>query len=161
MSSYQFWIPFRFSPLNDSFKNFSCHVYHYSNTLIRMNFDIAPSAPTPIYRQIVEQVRRLIASGQLRPGDELPSVRAVALQHAINPMTVSKAYSLLENDGVLTRLRGVGMVIAEIQACKEDKLTLLRPALHTATQIVRQLKLSDEEAHAVLQSCLDEWNKHE
>jgi GntR family transcriptional regulator len=76
-------------------------------------------------------------------------------------MTVSKAYSMLENDGILTRLRGVGMVIAEIRARKEDKLALLRPALHTATQIVRQLELSDEEAHAVLQSCLDEWNKHE
>lgn len=126
-----------------------------------MNFDISPSAPTPIYRQIVEQVRRLIASGQLRPGDELPSVRTVALQHAINPMTVSKAYSLLESDGVLTRLRGVGMVIAEGKAPKEGKLDLLRPTLTSAAQIAHQLALTDEEAHAVFQSCLDEWNKHE
>ena len=129
-----------------------------------MNYDISPSAPTPIYRQIVEQVRRLIASGQLKPGDELPSVRAVAMQHAINPMTVSKAYSLLENEGVLTRLRGVGMVIAESADAgqhKQDKLALLRPALMNATQIVRQLELSDEEAHAVFQSCLQEWTKHE
>jgi GntR family transcriptional regulator len=122
-----------------------------------MNFDISPSAPTPIYRQIVEQVQRMIASGQLQPGDGLPSVREVALQHAINPMTVSKAYSLLENDGALTRLRGVGMVVAQTAPSAEmDKLALLRPALAAAAQIVRQLGLSDEEAHAVFQSCLDE-----
>jgi GntR family transcriptional regulator len=122
-----------------------------------MNFDISPSAPTPIYRQIVEQVQRLIAGGQLRPGDGLPSVREVAMLHAINPMTVSKAYSLLENDGVLTRLRGVGMVIAQsAPAAEVNKLDLLRPALAAAAQIVRQLELSDEQAHALFQSCLDE-----
>ena len=122
-----------------------------------MNFDISPSIPTPIYRQIVEQVQRLIASGQLQPGDGLPSVREVALQHAINPMTVSKAYSLLENDGVLTRLRGVGMVVAQtVPETEVDKLDLLRPALDAAAQIVRQLELSDEEAHALFQSCLNE-----
>ena len=122
-----------------------------------MNFDISPSSATPIYRQIVEQVQRLIAGGQLRPGDGLPSVREMAMQHAINPMTVSKAYSLLENDGVLTRLRGVGMVIAQaVPAAGADKLDLLRPALAGAAQIVRQLGLSDEEAHALFQSCLDQ-----
>ncbi|MBV8636435.1 MAG: GntR family transcriptional regulator [Burkholderiaceae bacterium] len=122
-----------------------------------MNFDISPSAPTPIYRQIVEQVQRMIASGQLRPGDGLPSVREVAMQHAINPMTVSKAYSLLENDGVLTRLRGVGMVVAQAVPVEEvDKLALLRPTLAEAARIVRQLDLSEAEAHAVFQSCLDE-----
>jgi GntR family transcriptional regulator len=121
-----------------------------------MDFDITPSAATPIYRQIVEQVLRMIASGQLRPGDSLPSVREVAMQHAINPMTVSKAYSLLENDGALTRLRGVGMAIAQTAQADTDKLDLLRPALAAAAQIVRQLRLSDEDAHALLQSCLDE-----
>ncbi len=122
-----------------------------------MNFDISPSAATPIYRQIVEQVQRMIASGQLQPGDSLPSVREVALQHAINPMTVSKAYSLLENDGMLTRLRGVGMAVAQTAPATEtDKLALLHPALAAAAQIVRQLGLSNEEAHAVFQTCLDE-----
>ena len=53
-------------------------------------FDIQPQLATPIYRQVVEQVQRLVAGGQLRPGDELPSVRAVAERHAINPMTVSR-----------------------------------------------------------------------
>jgi GntR family transcriptional regulator len=126
-----------------------------------MNFDITPSSPMPIYRQIVEQVRRLIASGQLRPGDDLPSVRAVALLHAINPMTVSKAYSMLETEGTLTRRRGVGMVISDSVPVHQDKLALLRPALLAAVQITRQLKIDDAEALALFQSSLNEWTKDE
>ncbi len=73
---------------------------------------IQPGSPEPIYRQIGAQLRRLIASGRLPAGEELPSVRDVAVYHAINPMTVSRAYSQLEAEGLLTRLRGRGMVVA-------------------------------------------------
>lgn len=128
---------------------------------MHMNFDIAPTSQTPIYRQIVEQVRLLIASGQLRGGDELPSVRAVALLHAINPMTVSKAYSLLEADGVLTRRRGVGMVVADASPAKPDKLALLRPALLAAAQIARQLNIDNAAALAAFESCLTERSNNE
>ncbi len=123
-----------------------------------MDFDISPNAPTPIYRQIVEQVRRLMASGQLKPGDALPSVRAVALHHAINPMTVSKAYSLLEAEGLLVRLRGVGMAIADAgsDTSAQDKAAMLRPALTGAALMVRQLGLSDQEALTLFQTCLTE-----
>ena len=124
-----------------------------------MKFDIFPNAPTPIYRQIVEQVRHLVAGGQLRTGDDLPSVRLVALQHAINPMTVSKAYSLLEAEGLLERRRGVGMVIAKKnRSARQDKLALLRPSLLSAAQVARQLGIDDGEALAAFQSCLNEWS---
>lgn len=126
-----------------------------------MNFDINPSSPTPIYRQIVEQVRRLIASGQLCPGDDLPSVRAVALLHAINPMTVSKAYSMLETEGTLTRRRGVGMVISDAVPMQQDKMAILKPALLAAAQIARQLNIDDAAALALFQSSLNEWNHDE
>src|SRR5450830_981325 len=124
-----------------------------------MNYDISPSAPTPIYRQIVEQVRRLIASGQLRPGDELPSVRAVALQHAINPMTVSKAYSLLEAQGILERRRGVGMVIAaqgEGSGPASDTMALLKPVLQHAAQVALQLGINQEAALAAFEQALQD-----
>ncbi len=126
-----------------------------------MNFDITPASPTPIYRQIVEQVRLLISSGQLRPGDDLPSVRNVALQHAINPMTVSKAYSMLETEGVLTRKRGVGMVISDSMPAHQDRLALLRPALMAATQITRQLNIDDVEALVEFKLCLNKWKNNE
>ena len=123
-----------------------------------MHFDIQPTAPTPIYRQIVEQVHRMVASAQLRPGDYLPSVRAVALHHAINPMTVSKAYSLLETEGLVVRVRGLGMVIAEARgkSGKSEKTAMLRPALDAAASMVRQLGLSDADAIALFQSCLQQ-----
>jgi GntR family transcriptional regulator len=71
-------------------------------------FVIQPASAEPIYRQLVEQLRRLIASGQLAVGELLPSVREMAGFHAVNPMTVSRAYSLAENEGLLERLRGKG-----------------------------------------------------
>lgn len=128
-----------------------------------MNFDITPTAPTPIYRQIAEQVRRLIASGQLCSGDDLPSVRTVALHHAINPMTVSKAYSLLEVEGLLERRRGLGMVVADLKekTAPKNKSELLRPSLIAAVQIARQLEISDEEAQAIFITCLTEYPKKE
>ena len=69
-------------------------------------FIVNPQSGTPIYRQLVEQVRRLILSGQLAPGTALPSVRELALEHAVNPMTISKAYAILESEGLLVRNRG-------------------------------------------------------
>lgn len=125
-----------------------------------MNFDIAPAAVTPIYRQIVDQVRRLVASGQLAPGDELPSVRTVALEHAINPMTVSKAYSLLEAAGLLERRRGVGMVVAQqasAMTAAVDATALLQPVLLEAAQVARQLGLSDEAALVAFAQALKDF----
>jgi GntR family transcriptional regulator len=122
-----------------------------------MKFRIVPSEPTPIYRQIVEQVRRQVAGGQLRPGDELPSVRSVAQLHAVNPMTVSKAYSLLEAEGVLERRRGMGMAIASAlpRTPLAARLELLRPSLESAAQAARHLEISTDQALALFRKCLD------
>jgi GntR family transcriptional regulator len=105
---------------------------------------IAPGAAEPIYRQIVEQLRRMIAGGQLPPGDLLPSVREVAGRHAINPMTVSRAYSLLEGEGLLERLRGTGMVVAQRARrarSEAERMGLLEPRLHDLARAARELEL--------------------
>ena len=104
---------------------------------------IQPNAPEPLYRQITGQIRRLIASGQLQPGQGLPSVRDVAGLHAINPMTVSRAYSQLESEGLLVRLRGRGMVVAT-QArppVPEARWALIDPALDALVRHARELEL--------------------
>ncbi|OYT91648.1 MAG: GntR family transcriptional regulator [Burkholderiales bacterium PBB3] len=114
-------------------------------------FDIQPSSSIPIYRQLVEQVQRLVAGGHLPPGADLPSVRSVAEQHAINPMTVSKAYSLLEAQGLLERRRGLGMVVAELSApnhTANDRLALLVPALQAAALQAQQLGVQPQAALA-------------
>jgi GntR family transcriptional regulator len=120
-----------------------------------MRYDIAPNDAVPIYRQIVDQVRRQIAGGQLQTGDELASVRAVAQDHAINPMTVSKAYSLLEAEGLLERRRGMGMVVAAApRASTRQRLPLLEPALTAAAQQAAQLGLGHDDALALFERCL-------
>ncbi|MCC2954071.1 GntR family transcriptional regulator [Massilia sp. IC2-477] len=107
-------------------------------------FSITPGSTEPIYRQLVEQVRRLVAGGQMAPGDELPSVREVASALAVNPMTVSKAYSLLENEGLLARRRGLGMIVAERPRSvrsEAERSALLRPTLERAAREARELEL--------------------
>lgn len=116
---------------------------------------IQPSAPEPIYRQIAEQVRRLVAGGQLAAGDVLPSVREVASVHAINPMTVSKAYSQLEAEGVLERLRGKGMAVAthgrRAQHPAAARWALLQPTLDALARQARELELAPGEVIARLE----------
>jgi GntR family transcriptional regulator len=105
---------------------------------------IQPSAPEPIFRQIAEQIRRLIASRQLAPGELLPSVRDVAEFHAINPMTVSRAYSLLEVEGLLERLRGKGMAVSSTHgrpASPDQRLELLDPQLRAVARQAEELEL--------------------
>lgn len=75
-------------------------------------FVVHASSGVPIYRQLVDQVEALVAGGRLAPGDLVPSVRSVAAALGVNPMTVSKAWSRLEAEGVLERDRGRGMVVA-------------------------------------------------
>jgi GntR family transcriptional regulator len=129
---------------------------------MHMNFSIAPSDPTPIYRQIVDQVRRQMAGGQLRPGIELPSVRAVAQMHAINPMTVSKAYSLLEAEGLLERRRGMGMVVAGQGARSAvDPERLLAPLLQALVRQAAELGLPPETLHRLIDQTLDNTTDRE
>lgn len=120
-------------------------------------FSIATGSSEPIYRQLVEQVRRLSASGQLRPGDEMPSVREIAQALALNPMTVSKAYSLLEMEGVLARRRGLGMVVADsAPAQPADRASLLRPTLERAAVEARQLELDTDTVLSLFATILKE-----
>ena len=104
---------------------------------------IQPNAPEPLYRQITGQIRRLVAGGQLRSGQALPSVREVAGLHAINPMTVSKAYSQLEAEGLLVRLRGKGMVVADLATPPDlaARWALVDPALDALARHARELEL--------------------
>ncbi len=120
---------------------------------------IQPTAPEPIYRQIVEQLRRLIAAGQIGPGERLPSVREVAGFHAINPMTVSRAYGLAESEGLLERQRGKGMVVATGQGIgrtPNERMQLLEPHLQQTARQARELELPADTVLARLHKLLGE-----
>ena len=72
---------------------------------------LSTKSRVPIYRQIEDQIRYAIASGQLKPGEQLPTVRALAVDLAINPNTVIKAYTELERDDVITSEQGSGTFV--------------------------------------------------
>lgn len=124
-------------------------------------FILNPQSGTPIYRQLIDQVRRMVASGQLAAGAELPSVRELALQHAVNPMTISKAYSLLESEGVLTRQRGKPMAVAEqdrAQAPRTQRMQQLDAELDQLVLSARQLDLSQEDLAKAIRR---KWSEHD
>jgi GntR family transcriptional regulator len=122
-------------------------------------FILNPNSGIPIYRQILDQVRRKIASGQLGPGDALPSVREVALEHAVNPMTISKAYSLLEAEGLLERHRGKPMTVAAQSRANSqlaNRVTQIEPLVEQVVLAAKQLQLSQAEVMRLLRR---EWEQ--
>ena len=83
-------------------------LYCYSSTMIRVK-----TSDVPLYKQIVEQISRLVASERWPPGHRLPSVRGLAEQLVINHNTVARAYRELERQGLVTSRRGDGVFVAD------------------------------------------------
>ena len=120
-------------------------------------FILKPHSGVPIYRQLLEQIRRLIAGGQLQPGMTLPSIRELALRHTINPMTISKVYSLLEAEGLLERNRGKPMTVAaqpRSRAPRADRMRQLDAQLEQLILAAGQLELEPDE---VLRALRKKW----
>ena len=120
---------------------------------------INTGSPEPIYRQLIEQVRRRIAAGQLSAGDAIPSVRELAQALAVHPMTISKAYSMLEMEGLLERRRGLSMVVAARHRRAQppaSRIELLRPTLQKAADEARQLELPAAKVIALFTQLLAE-----
>jgi GntR family transcriptional regulator len=80
----------------------------------------------PIYLQIMDEIRRGIVLGTLRPEDALPSVRQLAVDLRVNPNTVAQAYRELERDGVVYVRRGQGTFVSPVQANGDERRKLLR-----------------------------------
>jgi len=124
-------------------------------------FVLNPQSGTPIYRQLMDQVRRLVASGQLAPGTPLPSVRELALEHAVNPMTISKAYHLLELEGVLVRNRGKPMTVAARSpraAPRAQRRKQLQADIRQLVFAARQLELDKEDVVALIEENWEDEN---
>jgi len=74
---------------------------------------IDPGSPVPIYRQIADYIRRAVAAGVYRPGEMVPSLRALALELTVNPNTIQRAYEELEREGLIRARKGLGMAVTE------------------------------------------------
>lgn len=117
---------------------------------------VDPHSGLPVYRQLMDQVKFHVSSGLLKPGDELPSTRALSTELGVNPMTVSKAYSFLEKEGVIERRPGLPLVVAPLtgQALQEQKLERLRASLAPTVTVARQLDIDAAEAVRVFAEML-------
>jgi GntR family transcriptional regulator len=121
---------------------------------------IDPAAATPIWKQIEDEVRRRVASGQLRPGAAIPSVRELSKSLRVNPATVSKAYQRLTEAGLLEVRRGEGTFVA----LTEEKLgaerkRLLDEAAADFARVAESVGASREEALRAARSMWDATNK--
>lgn len=127
----------------------------------RFRFHVYPSGGAPIYQQLMQQVNFQVASGNLKPGDLLPSVRDTAEELQINPMTVSKAYSLLERDGVLVRDRGHGMRVLQpaVKGGIRERREELKGLLKDVVVKAHQLGLDADEVLNLLNPMLEELAK--
>ena len=101
--------------------------------------------PKPIYEQITNNLRRLIASGGIAPGERLPSVRELATRLTINPNTIQRAYRQLEQEGYIVSLPGKGCFAAEGSAPRQDRLRMLWLQLETAAAELRLAGVSQQE----------------
>jgi GntR family transcriptional regulator len=93
-----------------------------------MQIHIQAQGGVPIYLQVMQQIKYLVASGRLQPGDELPSIRTLAEQLIVNPNTIARAYRELETAGVVEKRRTAGTFVAEAGSplARKERLRLLR-----------------------------------
>jgi GntR family transcriptional regulator len=119
---------------------------------------VDPHSGVPVYRQLMDQIKFHIASGVLKPGDELPSTRGLSAELGVNPMTISKAYSYLEREGVVDRRPGRPLVVKAVAPDEMDdrRIEQVRASLAGTVTVVRQLDVAPEEAVRLFEEMLGE-----
>jgi len=121
-------------------------------------YAISPSSGVPVYRQLMDAVRAEIAVGRLAVGRTLPSVRQVAKELEINPMTVSKAYSRLEVEGLVERMPGRGMRVVERRprGPVQERRRELEPFARQLVDHAYRLGLGSDQVRRILDPMLEE-----
>mgnify|MGYP001815621343 CR=1 FL=1 len=120
--------------------------------------DIDPAAAAPIWRQISDGMRRLVASGALPAGTAVPSVRELARELRVNPATVAKAYQRLSDAGVLMVKRGEGTFVAERppDQVAGDRQQILADSAGRFVAVARTVQSSRDEALGAVQEAWDD-----
>jgi GntR family transcriptional regulator len=121
--------------------------------LIQLNF----KSGKPVYLQVVDQIKSATASGALRPGEPLPSIRPLAEQLRINRNTVSKAYAELENQGIIETVAGKGCFIAENNSPfkKQVREKMLEADIDAAIVQAHHLQVDDDDFLALVKERLE------
>ena len=99
----------------------------------------------PLYEQVRDGLRKLMVTGMLRPGDKLPSVRALAVQLAINPNTIQRAYAQLEAEGYICSVSGKGTFVEELTKQNDTRRTELEAKLRPLREELKSLGMTADE----------------
>ncbi len=120
---------------------------------------ISTGSPTPIYRQLIDQIRLVVLRGRLTPGDRLPSVRSLAQRLVINPNTVARAYGELARDGVIESQQGKGYFVATKRQVytRAHRRRRLAPLLEALVSEAALLDFSADDVMTALQEKLREY----
>lgn len=119
---------------------------------------VDPHSAEPLFAQVVAAVKRVVATGRLNAGDRLPSVRELARELVINPNTISKAYQVLEAEGVTFSRRGAGTFIADRRTVlkREESKRRFREAIEPVLADAVHLGLTKEEVRRAIDAALKE-----
>ncbi len=123
-------------------------------------FTVDPRSGVPLYLQLIEQVKRAIAVGALLPGEQLPTVKALALDLTVNPNTVARVYRELERDGVIDTSPGRGSFVRTDGGAVEARRAVgdvARAAFEGAVREAKSLGLSREETHDLMARTIARW----
>ena len=123
-----------------------------------MDIIISNSGNQPIYEQICRQGKGAIAAGKLKPGEQLPSIRALARDLRISVITTKRAYEELERDGFIYTVAGKGSFVAQqdLELAKESGLREIEEYLQAAVELGRQIGLTQEDLQEILRVLSEE-----
>ncbi len=114
----------------------------------------------PVYEQIVSQVERLVAAGIMSPGDQMPSVRGLSVELSVNPNTIQKAYTELDNRGYVTSVPGKGCFIAPDAAALINRRGKQRLGeMEVLAKTLYQMGVTREEMHDAVDRAVDSDKK--
>ena len=128
-----------------------------------MDLIISNASGKPIYEQICTQIKNAILSGELSPGDALPSIRALAKDLRISVITTTRAYDELERDGFIDRVSGKGCYVAEknLELVREAHLKQIEDHMNAIVDLAAGCSLTEEEAVEMLRLMWDMKGKDE
>ncbi len=121
---------------------------------------VDPRSGVPIYLQVIEQVKRSVAIGVLGAGEQLPTVKQLALDLTINPNTVAKAYRELERDGVIETSPGRGSFVKSNgvkDTTKAAAMDVARDAIDGAVREAKSIGLDGQEIRSLANAAIDRW----
>jgi len=113
-----------------------------------------PSTGTPLYLQLVERLKHAIATGAIKAGDQLPSVRKMAEELLINPNTVVRAYRDLEHEGILDLRHGSGVFVRDSVVSRSRLMNKAEPVVRSAIDRLESFDLSEEEIRRLFENDL-------